>query len=115
MKISVQAIFLYTAGTLNFKLETLNVSSAVRLSSDDTFQETSARYRAVEPEQWLQRHPEAGSSWPSWPQASQEVHVESIRKQLVRLCQPDQWLQCQASGSNLYRAFRVRTADTGYN
>ena len=25
----------------------------------------------MEPEQWLQRHPEAGSSWPSWPQASQ--------------------------------------------
>ena len=22
-------------------------------------------------EQWLQRHPEAGSSWPSWPKASQ--------------------------------------------
>ena len=40
------------------------------LSSDDVFQETSARYRAVEPEQWLQHHPEAGSSWPSWPQAS---------------------------------------------
>ena len=20
--------------------------------------------------QWLQRHPEAGSSWPSWPEAS---------------------------------------------
>jgi len=38
-----------------------------RLSSDHVFQETSARYRAVEPEQWLQRHPEAGSSWPSWP------------------------------------------------
>ena len=41
------------------------------LSYDDVFQETSARYRAVKPEQWLQRHPEAGSSWPSWPQASQ--------------------------------------------
>jgi len=27
-------------------------------------------YREVEPEQWLQRHPEAGSSWPSWPKAS---------------------------------------------
>jgi len=35
-----------------------------RLSSDDVFQEISARYRAVGPEQWLQRHPEAGSSWP---------------------------------------------------
>ena len=33
-----------------------------RLSSDDVFQETSARYRAVEPEQWLQRHSDAGSS-----------------------------------------------------
>ena len=22
------------------------------------------------PEQWPQRHPEAGSSWPNWPQAS---------------------------------------------
>jgi len=21
-------------------------------------------------EQWLQRHPEAGTSWPSWPKAS---------------------------------------------
>ena len=25
----------------------------------------------MEPEQWLQRHPEAGLSWPSWPKASQ--------------------------------------------
>jgi len=25
---------------------------------------------AVEPEQWLQRHPKAGLSWPSWSQAS---------------------------------------------
>ena len=24
----------------------------------------------IEPEQWLQPLPEAGSSWPSWPQAS---------------------------------------------
>ena len=24
----------------------------------------------MEPEQWLQRHPEAGSSWPNWPEAS---------------------------------------------
>jgi len=41
------------------------VWTGVILSSDDVFQERSARYRAVEPEQWLQRHPEAGSSWPS--------------------------------------------------
>ena len=27
--------------------------------------QTSARYGAVEPKQWLQCHPEAGSSWPS--------------------------------------------------
>ena len=47
-----------------------------RLSSDDIFQETSARYRAVEPEQWLQRHPEAGSSWPSWPKASHKACSE---------------------------------------
>ena len=40
------------------------------LRSDDAFQETSARYRTVEPEQWLQRHPEAGSSWPSWLRSS---------------------------------------------
>ena len=30
-------------------------------------QETSGRYRAVEPEQWLQRHPEAGSLWDARP------------------------------------------------
>jgi len=47
----------------------------VGLSSDDVFHETSARYRAVEPEQWLQRHPEAGSSWPSWPKASHVVNA----------------------------------------
>ena len=41
------------------------------LSSDDVSQGTSARYRAVETEQLPQRHPEAGSSWPSWPEASQ--------------------------------------------
>ena len=46
----------------------------LQLSSDDVFQELSARYRAVEPEQWLQRHPEASSSWPSWPKPS---HVGS--------------------------------------
>jgi len=52
------------------KVEDLDDQVHFRLSSDDVFRETSARYRAVEPEQWLQRHPEAGSSWPSWPQAS---------------------------------------------
>ena len=42
------------------------------LSSDieDVFQASSARHRAVEPEQWLQRHPKAASSGPSWPKAS---------------------------------------------
>ena len=46
------------------------------MSSDDVFQETSTRYRAVEPEQWLQRHPEAGSSWPSWSKASQVMRLQ---------------------------------------
>ena len=32
----------------------------------------------VEPEQWLQRHPEAGSSWPSWPQASHDPITCSV-------------------------------------
>ena len=31
------------------------------------FQETSGRHGAVEPEQWLQRHPEAGSLWDARP------------------------------------------------
>ena len=45
--------------------------SPAMLSSDN---------RAVEPEQWLQRHPEAGSSWPSWPKASQpSCFAESVR------------------------------------
>ena len=30
----------------------------------------SAWCRAVEPEQWFQRHPEAGPSWPSWPRSA---------------------------------------------
>ena len=51
------------------KVKTVNFCD--ELSSDDVFQETSTQYRAVEPEQWLQRHPEAGSSWPSWPETSQ--------------------------------------------
>jgi len=33
-------------------------------------------YRAAEPGQWLQRHPEAGSSWPSWSQVSQGTPME---------------------------------------
>jgi len=44
-----------------------------------------ARYRAVEPEQWLQRHPEAGSSWPSWPKASQNEHGAGRTRVLVAL------------------------------
>jgi hypothetical protein len=39
-----------------------NVYAHTPLITDDIFQQTFARYRAVEPEQWLQRHPEAGSS-----------------------------------------------------
>jgi hypothetical protein len=47
-----------------------NKAAVHALSSGIVFQEKSARYRAVEPEQWLQRHPDAGSSWSIWPQAS---------------------------------------------
>ena len=53
------------------------VAWTVLLSTDDMFQETSARCKAVEPEQWLQRHPEAGSSWSSWSQASQRFAFAS--------------------------------------
>jgi len=38
---------------------------------------------AVEPEQWLQRHPEAGSSWPSWPEASYPFQAANYAHQLV--------------------------------
>jgi len=65
---------LYGGSSKNLKhlKDATNLILAINvLSSDNVFQETSARHRAVEPEQWLQRHPEAGSSWPSWPQASQ--------------------------------------------
>ena len=32
----------------------------------------------MEPEQRLQRHPEAGSSWPSWPKASHHEQVRAL-------------------------------------
>ena len=35
------------------------------------FQVQSWEAGTLSPEQWLQRHPEAGLSWPSWPKASQ--------------------------------------------
>ena len=35
------------------------------------------------PEQWLQRHPEAGSSWPSWPRASQREREFTQSSSLV--------------------------------
>ena len=44
-------------------------SSPEVLSSDDVIQDTSARFRSVEPEQWIRCHPEAGSSLSSWPKA----------------------------------------------
>ena len=43
-------------------------------------QDEPARYRAVGPEQWLQRRLEAGSSWPSWPTASQSQHHTRLLK-----------------------------------
>jgi len=69
------------------------------LSSGDVFQETSARYRAVEPEQWLQRHPEAGSSWPSWHEAphspSSTFRCRARREQLERSQRwlPGKWVK----------------------
>ena len=64
----------------HLRRDTTRLSQPLRegggLSSGDVFQETSARYRAVEPAQWLNRHPEAGSSWPSWPKAFQEGHQQ---------------------------------------
>ena len=44
------------------------------LNSDDVFQEASSLHRAVEPEQSLQRHSDAGLSWLSWPKASLKVN-----------------------------------------
>ena len=38
-----------------------------------------ARNGSVELDQWLQRHPEAGSSWPSWPQASHPARAPQRR------------------------------------
>ena len=34
-----------------------------------------ARQRTTLYEQWLQRHPETGSSWPSWPKASRPANT----------------------------------------
>ena len=48
-----------------------------RLSSDDVFKDTSARCSAVDPEQWLQRHAEAGSSWPSRAKALQAASAKT--------------------------------------
>ena len=45
--------------------------------------------RSVEPEQWLQRHPEAGSSWPSWPKASQlRISVFALGARRVARARP---------------------------
>ena len=47
------------------RTRTLPPSTHSTLTGHQTF----VRYRAVEPEQWLQRYPDAGSSGPSWPEA----------------------------------------------
>ena len=70
--------------------------AAVFYPPDDAFQETSARYRAVAPEQWLQRQPEAGSSWPSWLKASHDVwgicfQVRENARLLFLIYSEDQW------------------------
>ena len=41
-----------------------------------TFELKGLRERILYIEQWLQRHPEAGSSRPSWPKASQQPRQE---------------------------------------
>ena len=73
------------------------------LSSDEVFQETSARYRAVEPEQWLQRHPEAGSSWPSWPQASQMGAQTVVSRPLICTTQGPSWGYSKANFDRFFR------------
>ena len=40
------------------------------VGSDAEGREYEALDQLGQDEPWLQRHPEAGSSWPSWPQAS---------------------------------------------
>ena len=53
------------ARTRNTKSDARNTKPATsNPPSSDDVQETSVRYRSVEPEQWLQRHPVAGSFWP---------------------------------------------------
>ena len=70
--------------------DTGRLRSARLLCSDDVSQETSARYTAVEPEQWLQRHPEAGSSWPSRPKASHmDGSIHPMAQVTQRLESPD--------------------------
>jgi hypothetical protein len=63
---------------------------------DQLGQDKPARYREVEPEQeqWLQRHPEAGSSWPGWSKAAHPFQAVDV---LVRLSvdsrmRPESWL-----------------------
>jgi len=43
-------------------LRNRNLAGADLSAAQVPVQETSTRYRAVEPEQWLQRRPEVGSS-----------------------------------------------------
>ena len=40
---------------------------------------------AVEPEQSLQRHSEAGSTWPSWPRSSYLTLLQALAMQLGAL------------------------------
>ena len=48
----------------------------------------------MEPEQWLQRHPKAGSSWPIWPKAAQifwQLFLKTSAR--YRAAELEQWLQ----------------------
>ena len=65
-------VSLYCGNTFEEHVSCLGFSSGIAFVLASVFPHSiSMMYsRAVTPEQWLQRHPEAGSSWPSWSQAS---------------------------------------------
>jgi len=49
-------------------------------------QDESALIKSSESKEWLQHHPEAGSSWPSWPKAlspSSECGTSDSREQIL--------------------------------
>ena len=54
----------------------------------------------VEPEQWLQRHPEAGSSWASWPEASHRRKKGYVNHEVTNFFTEEILaLYCQTTGN----------------